>query len=380
MSHERVKAIIDRTHFRAFDKLYEVVKAEIPTITKKEVRKALMDRKKDKHLRRNQTRPYEIKIFSKSLNTWFMDLLDNGKDNTPRYWHVFIGTNNRYAVAHPLNTKNADEVRRSLQAFIETYRPSKLTSDQEKSFMEKRNVELMKQNKVLLQTVAERNHSTLGLIDRFIRTLRDMNRPRDNEGKQSMDDEFKTFTVEKMNALIDEYNNSYHATIKCTPKEMFDDNDLEKEYIFKCIVRRDKQKKIEDFELKEGTYVRYVIGRDPMAKKRYQVSNESYKVVGKEGNHYIIEAADGTTMLKPRFRLVRADVNKYKQAKTVEGAWNGVVKEIIDYDKRTNRYKVRFSNGVEEDDYTDTIPASNLRGRYPTLMSTLEKEYFKNKS
>ena len=179
--------------------------------------------KKDKYLKRNQVKPYEIKIFSPVLNTWFMDLLDNGKNNVPRYWHIFIGTNNRYAVAQPLNSKNAADVKQSLTTFINNYRPAKLTSDQEKAFMEKQNLELMKENNVLLQTVPEQNHSTLAIIDRFIRTLRDMNRPVDGENKQSNDEEFKTFDVNKMNKLIESYNNTFHSTIKCSPNEMFND-------------------------------------------------------------------------------------------------------------------------------------------------------------
>ena len=374
--YERVNEIVDGLRFRSFDKVYSSIKSELPNVKKKEVRKVLMMRKKDKRLRRNQVKPYQIKIFSRSLNTWFMDLLDNGKDNEPRYWFIFIGTNNRYGVALPLNSKNAEDVRDALNMFITEYKPAKLTSDQEKAFMEKRNIELMKEKKVLLQTVPERNHSSLSLIDRFIRTLRDMNRPVDGEiNKQSIDEEFKSFSVEKMDELIDIYNNTYHSAIKCTPKEMFDNEELEKEYIFNCMDKHEKQKRIEDFELKENEFVRYVIDKDPLKKKRYNVSNESYRIAGKEGKHYILEAADGTTMIKPRYKLVRADVNVYQQAKTIDGAWNGVIKEIISFDKRNNRYKVKFDDG-NNGEYIDIIPVSYLRGRFPTRMTAMEKEFF----
>ena len=374
--YERVNEIVDGLRFRSFDKVYSSIKSELPNIRKKEVRKVLMMRKKDKRLRRNQIKPYQIKIFSRSLNTWFMDLLDNGKENEPRYWFIFIGTNNRYGVALPLNSKNAEDVRDALLTFISEFSPAKLTSDQEKAFMEKRNIELMKEKKILLQTVPERNHSSLSLIDRFIRTLRDMNRVVDGEiNKQSIDEEFKSFSVEKMEELIDVYNNTYHSAIKCTPKEMFDNEELEKEYIFNCMDKHEKQKRIEDFELKENEFVRYVIDKDPLKKKRYNVSNESYKIAGKEGKHYILEAADGTTMIKPRYKLVRADVNKYQQAKTIDGAWNGVLKEIISFDKRNNRYKVKFDDG-NNGEYVDIIPVSYLRGRFPTRMTAMEKEYF----
>ena len=62
-------------------------------------------------------------------------------------------------------------------------------------------------------------------------------------------------------------------------------------------------------------------------------------------------------------------------AKTIDGAWNGVIKEIISFDKRTNKYKVKFDDG-NNGEYVDTIPVSYLRGRYPTKMSAMEKEFF----
>ena len=375
----KINDVIDKLHFRTFDKVYAEVKKQVPTVTKKELRKILMKRKKDRHLKRKQVKPFMIKIFSPSTGTWFTDLLDNGRENDPRFWHVFIGTNNRYAVAYPLDSKNAGDVRKSLSDFINTYRPSKITSDQEPALLEKSNLQLMKDKKVLLQMVPDKNHSTLAIIDRFIRTLRDMNRPSDKDKKQSTDDEFKYFSRTKMKRLIDIYNNTFHSAIKCSPKEMFNDKEKEKEYIFKCMKKREKQRRITSFELKNGDRVRYVIGRNPMEKKRYSVSNESYIIAGKEGSHYILQAKDGTTMIKPRFQLVRAD-NKYSLANTIEGSNKGVLKEIISFDKRANKYKVKFKVPGRSD-YVDTIPVSFVRGRFPQVMTKVERDFFnKNKT
>ena len=374
---QRINELIDRLHFRTFDKVYDSVKNEFPTITKKDLRKLLMKRKKDKHLKNKQVKPYQIKIYSPTLNCWQMDLLDNGKNHVPRYWHVFIGVNNRYAVTQAINSKDAEDVRQSLLNFILEYHPVKLTSDQEASFMEKQNVQMLTDMKVILQTVPEQNHSTLSIIDRFIRTLRDMNRPTDGDNKQSDDEKFKYFDMNTMINLIYSYNNTYHSSIKCTPKEMFDDKEKEKEYIFKCMDKSEKQKTIKDFELKDGQFVRFVIARDPMMKKRYHVSNESYKIVGKEGKHYILQAKDGSTMIKPRFQLVVTDKEKYKWANKIEGSNKMLLKEILSFDKQHNKYRVKFSKPNGRDTIS-TIPVSFVRGRFPQKMTEMEKEYFKN--
>ena len=375
MTESKVNEIMDRLRFRTFDKVYKTVKAEIPTITKKELRKVIMKRKKDKHLKRKETKPYMIKIYSPTLNCWFMDLMDNGGIKGPRFWHVFIGVNNRYAVVQPLNSKDAEDVRQSLLDFCLKYHPKKLTSDQERSFMEKQNLQMLSDMKVLLQTVPDSNHSTLGIIDRFIRTLRDMNRPVDGEKKQSGDEEFKTIDANKMINLVYTYNNTIHSAIGCTPKEMFDDKEKEKEYIFKCMKKNEKQKKIEDFELKDGDFVRYVLKRDPMVKKRYQVSNESYKIAGKEGKHYILQAKDGSSMIKPRFQLIIDKDKKYNWANTIEDSNKLVLKEILSFDERKNRYKVKFSRPGRSD-VIHTIPVSYIRGRFPQRMTKIEKAFF----
>ena len=90
---------------------------------------------------------------------------------------MFIGVNNRYVVVNGLNSKDAEDVRQSLLNFILQYHPVKLTSDREPSFVERQNAQMMSNMKVIHQTVPDSNHSTLGIIDRVIRTLRDMNRP-----------------------------------------------------------------------------------------------------------------------------------------------------------------------------------------------------------
>ena len=82
------------------------------------------------------------------LNTWFHDLYDNLPDHEPRYWHVFIGTNNKYGVALPLNDKKASSIHNTLEEFINTYHPAKLTSDEEPGFLA--NIQLLKDNDVTM--------------------------------------------------------------------------------------------------------------------------------------------------------------------------------------------------------------------------------------
>lgn len=261
MNVAQINNEIDKLHFRTYDHIRAAIMKKHPELTKKELNKIVEDRLKDYFVKLKKIKPYYVKIFSSIPGTWFMDLMDNGnsKDNSPRYWHLFTGTNNHYAVALPLNSKSASAIRQTLTEFIEKYHPTKLTIDEESGFVEKNNVKLLKDNNCGLHIITEQNHSSLGIIDRIIRTLRDMNIPTQKGEKQSHDKKYTTFTEKRMAKLLEIYNNSYHTRIKCTPQEMYNNPELEKEYIFQQEDLQEQQTKITDFKLKVGDFLRFII-------------------------------------------------------------------------------------------------------------------------
>ena len=325
-----------------------------------------MQRKDTKIKLSKKPKYYMNRIYSSAPNCWFHDLLDNGAGNEPRYWHVFVGVNTRYLDAYPMKGKADRDVRQSLTWFINKYHPEKLTSDDESAFTSKMTCDLCTNNDVKLAIVQDKNHSSLGVVDRVIRTLRDMNIPK-RYSEQSSDKQFHTFSIEKMNRLKDEYNNKYNSSIQCSPNEMNQDVKKEIEFITRLQKHRNAQHHIKDYKLIVGTYVRFRVDKLPLTKHRFTF--ESYKVSGKEGSNYILTAADGTTITKPRFKLIKADVNVYPWAHSL-GNNKGVIEEILDYNERRNSYKVKYENCDDE------IPASYLRGRFPQRMSQMEKEFF----
>ena len=399
MSIRDVNNYIDKLHFRTYSHVVDKVITQFPTIAKKELKKIVDDRLKDHFVKLRKIEPYYIKIFSATPNCWFHDLMENGcradpsitsgllnkplaeKESTklPRYWHIFIGTNNHYAVALPLKDKRATSIRETLREFIERYHPSKLTSDEEPGFVEKNNIKLLTDNDVSMHIVTDQNHSSLGIIDRFIRTLRDMNIPTEKGSKQSTDDKYRWFSVKRMSKLVGIYNNTYHSRIKCTPQEMLDNPNLEKEYIFKQLAKKEKQETIKDLHLHEGSFVRYIMPRANGKKKRFQFSRECYKIESVNGNMYTLIAQDGTVRDFPRFKIIlcQKDGSKpsnCKRGQTFPGKWNGVIKEIRSYNPQTRKYKVIFHVPGKED-YEDEIPETYMRGNFPQQTSEMEKDF-----
>ena len=181
---------------------------------------------------------------------------------------------------------------------------------------------------------------------------------------------------EELDKFLNTYNNKYHSTIKCTPQEMFNDHNLEKEYILKCMDKTENQKKIHNIVLPIGSYVRVILPRhNGITKKRNQVSKECYKIDSRNGHMYTLIAKDGSVVTRPRFKLLPCNIDDAKFANTIPGKWNGNVEKILEYYPKKRKYKVQFVIPGEEP-YIDIIPASYLRGAVPTRMSKLEKEFF----
>ncbi len=258
----------------------------------------------DVHIKEHMLKPYMVRIFANTLNCWMHDLFDNTSAGSPRYWHIFIGVNNRYAIAYPLDSKSSEDIHKSLQIFLQRVRPRKLTSDMEKSFASTENKNLYREYNCQYHFVnSKHNHSPLGIVDRFIRTLRDMNTPMHSDRIQSDDISFRAISTSKMTSLLNAYNNAVHSAINATPLEMYTNPDLEKEYIYECLEHKHSQTRISDFSLKIGQHVRIRLGRGGLGKKRYQYSREKYIISDIRGNMYVVSSKDGNERAYPRYRL-----------------------------------------------------------------------------
>ena len=355
---------VDKSHWRTQDH----VESRVKNVKPEKLKEVIESKEHDRFIKLRNIEPYYVKIFSTVPNCWFHDLMDNGKNQHPRYWHIFLGVNNHFAVALPLENKSARALRGTLSEFVEKYKPVKLTSDEESAVCEKGNIQYLTDNNVSVHLITEKNHSALGTIDRFIRTLRDMHIPNEKTDNQSHEDKYKTFSEKRMAKLIEIYNNSYHTRLGCTPKQMFDDPKKEKDYIFMHLEKREKQEQMKDFKLKVGDFVRYIIPRANGRKKRFQYSWECYKIEVVKGNMYTLIARDGRVMNLPRFKLLPVKNTKViKWAKTIPGRNNGVIKRVGDYDPVKKKWQVFFVV-PDKEDYEDWLPDSYLRENFPQFM------------
>ena len=369
MSEEEINKYIDKLRFRTFKKLAPKIKNKFPNVDDKTIKKIINKRIHDKLISRNHKKIYQVKIFSKFRGSWFTDLYDNLQGNDPRYWEIFINTNTRFAVAYKLRDKTADSIHNNLVDFVNKYHPRKITSDEESGLIAKRNTDFLKSNNCGLFIVQERNHSTLGIIDRFIRTLRDMNTAQKNN-ENNTDNEFSYISPEKMNKILKSYNTTIHSSTGYTPEEMMNDPNLEDEYIRKCLEKQNQQYGIKDFKLNIGDWVRYITDTDKFGKRRYNLSREAYKIEDILGNMYTITGRDGTVRNLPRWRLMKVKDDEAKSIGKTLGTDKGVVESVLNR-VSNNRVNVKFKM-PDGSNYTKVINISELRMPFPQIKSKYE--------
>ena len=379
---EELKRFIQKLHLRTFEKIMPHVKEQYQDATEEQVKQIIKDMIHDP--KQLDQRKYYNKIFSDHLHAWMCDLLDNSGQtpdynnkaekeskemtkNYPIYWFVFININTRYAVVYPIYHKTSEKIFDILQQFIHEHKCVSLTSDKESAFVSEQVSNYLKRNNISQYIVLDDNHTSLAIMDSFIRHLRDMNINNEKSKYQSHHSKYRNFSVKRMNRLINIYNNTIHTATKMKPKDMENDEKKEREYIAYCLIQRSKTKK---HDIPTNHYVRIVLSKDLMKKRRFKVSKEVYKVSGRDGKNYFISAEDNTTTSLPGHRLIDLGENKpgkYKLAETLpEGYY--LPTKIITKDKK----KLLVQYGEEG---AGELRKVDLRRHHPQIKTQLEKDF-----
>jgi hypothetical protein len=375
--------VIDKTHFKSLQKITPHVKAQIPTATDEEIKKAHKLRPTDEvpyHIEN-----YYVPIFSTHPHSFQIDLLQNSTTapaDYPKFFLIAININTKFGYATPTQSKKTKNVLNAIKKFVTDCRVSSIVCDEESAFVSQEVVDFLTEKKISLKIINSQRHSALGVIDRFIRTLRDMNTPTVTGKRTSDDPKYRDFTDKRMQKLLKIYNDTVHRTTKHKPNDMEGDRNLEISYIIKRLYDRERRTKVTDAELKEGSFVRYILPRKVLGKNRFKVSPEYYKISHRDGRAYVIMAKDGTVLTVARWRLFPvADVSRLKMGKSFGNRY-GTVISINGEQKGRNgagdKYEVTFE-GPDGERYDDVIPKINLRGSNPQIKSELEIEWEKGK-
>jgi hypothetical protein len=300
--------------------------------------------------------PEFMPIYSKVSGGYQFDTFDQKSD----YFLMIININTKMGYAYNMPTKSATDVCKALTKFFSTVSGvTSMSSDEDAAYLSASVVNLFKKQNVQLFTTTDEDHHTLGIVNRFIRTIRDL---------QFRSTQKKTISAKEMTKLIAEYNSSVHRSTGIRPEEMTAKQ--EESYIHD---KDEASAKVKDYNFKIGDHVRIVLTPNKLQKVRTRLSEEAYIIDNKEGRSYWVRALDKSVDKVPAFKLAKCS-NKFPLAKTLKNNKRETVEELLEYDEKTDKYKARFEGGDIQN-----ISAQTLREGNPTALTFMEKKFWLKK-
>ena len=190
-----------------------------------------------------------------------------------------------YSTTNKKTTSNLINVFKQFLNDID-HKITSLRFDNESAVKSKQFQTMLRNNKIKFVPVVEGSHTSLSLIDRLCRTIRDISY---NMG-------IKILTQNDINKVLNVYNNMYHSSLskmlnkKITPNEVNDNPELEKQIINYCI-DYNKQLKVlhPEIELQVGQICKVYQPFDKFKKRRRLLKKDYYKIVNKTGNIYTVQ-------------------------------------------------------------------------------------------
>ena len=190
-----------------------------------------------------------------------------------------------YSTTNKKTTSNLINVFKQFLNDID-HKITSLRFDNESAVKSKQFQTMLRNNGIKFVPVVEGSHTSLSLIDRLCRTIRDISY---NMG-------IKILTQNDINKVLNVYNNMYHSSLskmlnkKITPNEVNNSPELEQQIINYCI-DYNKQLKVlhPEIELQVGQICKVYQPFDKFKKRRRLLKKDYYKIVNKTGNIYTVQ-------------------------------------------------------------------------------------------
>ena len=272
---------------------------------------------------------YGLKTYSKVRGCYIGDIMFEGDYAA---FLILINVNTRYAYGYQIgdfqilqtkdkqqvqlystkNRKDYESMNRAFEKFItqltlQYQNINILRFDGEKAINSKQFINYLKNYKIELVPAIPKQHTSLSIIDRLIRTLRDI---AFNLGYDGIYDQNILDTILKY------YNNSVHKTLseviskhygkptKVTPSMVQFDRNLEKIYVEECIKYNFGITSQPGFKLNVGDEVQISNVYNPLEKNRTILDKDKYKVKAIEGNLYkLSNTRTGKSIYRSRFQI-----------------------------------------------------------------------------
>ena len=244
-----------------------------------------------------------------------MDLMDMTKikrtpGNKRMGWAlVIIDVYSRYAIIIPIKSKTASDVLTGIQKAYKEFAFTTVLTDEGKEFLNHQVQDFFEKNNIQHSTIVARDgHHKLGIVDRFIRTIRNTLRK-----LWELNDNF--VWVPYIDKIVDNYNNRVHSTTKNKPIDIFEGKVKNLQ-----IIHRDET--LHNFSL--GDKVRKRLKRGIFEKGGDIFSKKIYHVVGRD-----------------KFKIVLDDYSRNRPDDLLKTELENVDEKKTTYDKEKELTKKR---------------------------------------
>ena len=217
--------------------------------------------------------------------------------------------------------KTTQELKKAFKKFLQDTNVNILRFDGERAIGSEDFKKYLKKNNIKFIPAIPGVHTSLSLIDRLCRTIRDIAFNLNYEG---------IYNQEQMNKVLNYYNQSRHETLtqtlfKAYPelKEIFkfispwimehNELDLENKFVKECIKYNYYIKLKPDYKIINEEEVKIYNDVSKLNKRRTKLSKDNYKVINKNGNIYELQNANDEIIFKTRLQIKKS--NTFKSSK-----------------------------------------------------------------
>jgi len=342
-----------KTGYIAAQKLFEKAREIEPSIKLKDVKAWYATQTDIQRFQEQKSRFTDFKITSSNPDSWQADLAFWGSKPVL----TAVNINSRIGFAKLLQNKQATTVLGAIKALIKAHPVSIITTDNGTEFMNATAQAFFKQKSISHFNNEPGEHSTMGKIERFNRTI-----------KQRVMKIATRLTVKLLKDVIFNYNNTVHRSIGMTP------NDAKGTVIDAEINHNKEAMQSLENELNVGSHVLYRLKQKQFGKEAARWSKAVYEIVGFDGYRVQIRSKNNHTLYKSP-----NDVKRVNAETTVSPDETGVfeVEKILDHRKARGgkyQYLIKWLD-VEK---TSWEGQDSLRLVNKNQRSKLEEDYWED--
>lgn len=292
------KYILDPKHgYIGDDKLYRKLNKKVPL---KEIHDITENLQPYQINRTKKIKNYNTIVASYVGDIIQADLMDMSNfsinNRGIKFLLTFIDIYSRYVFVEPLKNKQMTTVKNAMERIINKFnnKIKNITTDDGKEFNNNKMKKLLNDNDIKHWITPAGTPNKLSIIERFHRTLR-------NKMNLYFSANRTNKYIDDLQNIIDNYNETYHRTIKSTPKDIYEGKSYNKQDIIK-----------NEYDLNEGDTVRRIIKKGTFDKGNSKYSDTLYIIDEVHNNSYTIKNKNNGNKLKRRYmgyELKKVNIN-----------------------------------------------------------------------